>query len=223
MENPEHRCWLIFSSPCGSLMADLGSAPRCHVSPSVTIAHRRGGDLWHFISFLYLFSFSLYLHTTLAQQIHAKDWESGHTDSPTLTWTLWSFSLVTSENCWNPHSPSYQICRGMRVSLSWQIIVRIKIFYWYIVDLQCCVSFRCIAKWISYIYIYIHTHTHFLKNLLYLIYNVLSISAVQQSDSVIFFTHILLILLSIMFHHKWLDRVPCAIQQDFIAYLLQMQ
>ena len=32
-----------------------------------------------------------------------------------------------------------------------------------------------------------------------------------------------LTLSSIMFHHKWLDIVPCAIQQDLIAYLLQMQ
>ena len=30
-------------------------------------------------------------------------------------------------------------------------------------------------------------------------------------------------LSSIMFHHKWLGIVPCAIQQDLIAYPLQMQ
>ena len=37
-------------------------------------------------------------------------------------------------------------------------------------------------------------------------------------------TYILsLTLSSIMFHHKWLDKVPCAIQQDLIAYPLQMQ
>ena len=30
-----------------------------------------------------------------------------------------------------------------------------KLFYWRIVDFQCCVSFRCTAKWLSYIYIYI--------------------------------------------------------------------
>ena len=56
-----------------------------------------------------------------------------------------------------------------------------------------------------YIYIYIynmiythtHTHTH---------------------------THILFLTLSaIMFHHKWLDIVPCAKEQDLIAYPLQTQ
>ena len=29
-------------------------------------------------------------------------------------------------------------------------------FYWGVVDLQCCVGFRCTAKWICYTYTYIH-------------------------------------------------------------------
>ena len=32
----------------------------------------------------------------------------------------------------------------------------LKNFYWSIVDLQCCVSFRCTAKWMSYTYTYTH-------------------------------------------------------------------
>ena len=31
-------------------------------------------------------------------------------------------------------------------------------FYWSIVDLQCCVSFRCTAEWFSYIYTYMYMH-----------------------------------------------------------------
>ena len=63
-------------------------------------------------------------------------------------------------------------------------------------------------------------------------YNVLSISAVQQRDPAIYmyvcvcvcgwvYTYIYVLFLtfsSIMFHHKWLGIVPCAIQQGLIAY-----
>ena len=54
----------------------------------------------------------------------------------------------------------------------------------------------------------------FLKIFIVLIYNVLSISAVQQSDPVIHIYILFLILSSITFYHKRLDIVPCAIQQD---------
>ena len=49
-------------------------------------------------------------------------------------------------------------------------------------------------------------------------------SAVQQSDPFIhIYTCLFLILSSIMFHHKLLDIVPCAIHQDLIACPFQMQ
>ena len=43
----------------------------------------------------------------------------------------------------------------------------IYLFYWNIVDSQCCVSFCCMAMWISYTYIYIYTHTHILFHILF--------------------------------------------------------
>ena len=75
--------------------------------------------------------------------------------------------------------------------------IYIFLFFSLIVDLQCSVNFFCIAKWPSHICVW------------------LSFS----------FSHIILFLTlsSIMFHHKWLGRVPCAMQQDLIAYPLQMQ
>ena len=33
-------------------------------------------------------------------------------------------------------------------------------FNWSRVDLQCCVSFRCMAEWFSYICVYTHAHTY---------------------------------------------------------------
>ena len=36
-----------------------------------------------------------------------------------------------------------------------------KTFYWSIVDLQYCISFRCTAKWFSYTYIYLSTFFFF--------------------------------------------------------------
>ena len=47
--------------------------------------------------------------------------------------------------------------------------------------------------------------------------NFLLYSKVTQSHMHILF----LTLSSIMFHHKWLDMVSCATQQDLIAYPLQ--
>ena len=37
-----------------------------------------------------------------------------------------------------------------------------KNFYWVVVDLQCCVSFRYIAKWLGYTCVYIHPFLKFI-------------------------------------------------------------
>ena len=51
-----------------------------------------------------------------------------------------------------------------------------------------------------------------------LIHNVVLISAVQQSDSVIHMYTFFFILFSIMVYHRILNRVPCAIQSDLVVY-----
>ena len=52
----------------------------------------------------------------------------------------------------------------LHVYLSWCLdrLFFIINFYWTIVDLQCCISFCCAAKWISYTYAYISSFLDFL-------------------------------------------------------------
>ena len=45
----------------------------------------------------------------------------------------------------------YTLCKVVKVEVVFSFN-----FYWSVVDLQCCVSFRWKAKWISYAYTYIH-------------------------------------------------------------------
>ena len=42
------------------------------------------------------------------------------------------------------------------------------LFYWNIVDLQCCVSFWCIAKWFIYIYVYIYQFSSVARSCIYI-------------------------------------------------------
>ena len=60
--------------------------------------------------------------------------------------SLWPFSFASQDNFfffWGGGNCTY--------------LLFIKNFYWIIVDLQCCVSFRCTAKWLSYTNTQIHS------------------------------------------------------------------
>ena len=38
---------------------------------------------------------------------------------------------------------------------------------WHMIELQCCIIFCCIAKWLNYICIYIHTHIYILFHIIF--------------------------------------------------------
>ena len=59
---------------------------------------------------------------------------------------------------------------------------------------------------VTQLYIYIHLYTY--------------VRAYIYTHT---YTHSFPPIILILFHHKWLDIVPCAIQQDLIAYPIQMQ
>ena len=67
----------------------------------------------------------------------------------TTTFTKTQIWQGSSQLIKNPSRPG-----PMSIFLSFFFL---KNFYWSIVDLQCCVSFRYTAKWISYTYTYIHS------------------------------------------------------------------
>ena len=67
--------------------------------------------------------------------------------------------------------------------------------------------------WHLYLFIYLNSwFTMFCQFLLYR----------KVAESYIYIHFFFLTLSSIVFRHKWLDMAPCAIEQDLIAYLLQM-
>ena len=62
---------------------------------------------------------------------------------------------------WNAKSDGVKIYsylhKESRYYFKLPILISLFKFYWSIVDLQSCVSFRCTTKWISYTYTYIHS------------------------------------------------------------------
>ena len=62
---------------------------------------------------------------------------------------------------WNAQSDGVKIYsylhKESRYYFKLPILISLFKFYWSIVDLQGCVSFRCTTKWVSYTYTYIHS------------------------------------------------------------------
>ena len=64
---------------------------------------------------------------------------------------LYYYNFITSLGVWQDKSPTVSFFKS---KLAFRVpCTSFKIFYWHIIDLQCCVSFRYIAKWFSYTYI----------------------------------------------------------------------
>ena len=78
---------------------------------------------------------------------------------PPLCCILYGFS-----SSWKPlqkHESSISGCVE-REGVSGHFPCYFKIFNWIIVDLQCCLSFRCTAEWLSYTYTHIHSFLDFI-------------------------------------------------------------
>ena len=88
-------------------------------------------------------SFNSIVHATLQIQFHVQCFPlltAGETSN------LYSFT---------PPSPApYEMTQS-------QLLCQLLFKNWTIVDLQCCVSLRCTAKWFSYTYIYIYSFSGF--------------------------------------------------------------
>ena len=66
-----------------------------------------------------------------------------------LLWCMYTWTIVI---------PSWRIDTFVITIKS--LFIFLNLFYWSIVDLQCCVSFCYTAEWFSYAYIYIYTYIY---------------------------------------------------------------
>ena len=70
----------------------------------------------------------------------------------------WFPCLSYCKQCFSEHGGACSYSNYGFLQIYAQVVYFLK-FYWSKVDLQCCISFRCIAKWFSYIYIYTYIHS----------------------------------------------------------------
>ena len=72
---------------------------------------------------------------------------------------------------------SFSICFYLTFLCSYsgvRVFCNYYFFYWSIVDLHCCISFRCTAKWFSYIYMYVYILSQVLLHYNYKIFNIVT-------------------------------------------------
>ena len=102
-----------------------------------------------------------------------------------------------------------------------------KHLYWWLVRSRCLVH-GCLNKWLKGVDFLSFSMDNFFLLWFFSRYSWFTVFCqfLWYSKETQLYIHIYIIFLtlsSIMFHHKWLDIVPCAIEQDLIAYPLQMQ
>ena len=90
-------------------------------------------------------------------ELWAQAWSQHLSNLKKHTWPWW-FTLPLPHSSFKSSSIHTTVCVCVCVrGKERDIYIYFLKFYWSIVDLQCCVSFRCTAKWFSSTYTYVHS------------------------------------------------------------------